>query len=54
MNLQAIRILFLKDLFLSRRHLFAYFVGGLAVELLIMTVALATAFLFQTRKRDLV
>ena len=34
MNLQAIRILFLKDLFLSRRHLFAYFVGGLAVELL--------------------
>lgn len=29
MNLQAIRILFLKDLFLSRRHLFAYFVAGL-------------------------
>ena len=30
MNLQAIRILFLKDLFLSRRPLFAYFVAGLA------------------------
>lgn len=32
MNLQAIRILFLKDLFLSRRYLFAYFVGGLAAS----------------------
>ena len=30
MNLQAIRILVLKDLFLSRRPLFAYFVAGLA------------------------
>lgn len=30
MNLQAIRILILKDLFLSRRHLFAYFAAGLA------------------------
>ena len=30
MNLQAIRILILKDLFLSRRPLFAYFVAGLA------------------------
>lgn len=29
MNLQAIRILFLKDVFLSRRPLFAYFVAGL-------------------------
>ena len=32
MNLQAIRILFLKDLFLSRRPLFAYFVAGLAAS----------------------
>jgi hypothetical protein len=32
MNLQAIKILFLKDLFLSRRYLFAYFVGGLAAS----------------------
>jgi hypothetical protein len=32
MNLQAIRILFLKDLFLSRRQLFAYFVGGIAAS----------------------
>ncbi len=30
MNLQAIQILFLKDLFLSRRYLFGYFAGGLA------------------------
>jgi hypothetical protein len=30
MNLQAIRILFMKDLFLSRRHMFAYFAGGVA------------------------
>ncbi len=29
MNLHAIQILFLKDLFLSRRHLFAYFLGGM-------------------------
>ena len=29
MNLQAIRILILKDLFLSRRPLFAYFVAGI-------------------------
>lgn len=29
MNTQAIRILFLKDLFLSRKPLFAYLVGGL-------------------------
>ena len=29
MNTQAIRILFLKDLFLSRKTLFAYFVAGL-------------------------
>ncbi len=34
MNLQAIRILFLKDLFLSRRPLFAYFVAGLAASAL--------------------
>ena len=34
MNLQAIRILFLKDLFLSRRQLFAYFVAGLAASAL--------------------
>jgi len=34
MNLKAIRILFLKDLFLSRRHLFAYFVGGVAASAL--------------------
>ena len=37
MNLQAIRILFLKDLFLSRRHLFAYFVAGLAASALACT-----------------
>lgn len=35
MNLQAIRILFLKDLFLSRRHLFAYFAGGLVASALV-------------------
>ena len=34
MNAQAIRILFLKDLFLSRRPLFAYFAAGLASSLL--------------------
>ena len=34
MNLRAIQILFLKDLFLSRRHLFAYFVGGGAASAL--------------------
>lgn len=37
MNLKAIRILFLKDLFLSRRHLFAYFVGGMAASALVCT-----------------
>lgn len=56
MNAHAIQILFLKDLFLSRRHLFAYFVGGMASAamacapnptvaymgfILIMTVAIA-------------
>lgn len=56
MNLQAVRILFLKDLFLSRRYLFAYFVAGLAASaisctpqstlsfvgfILVMTVAIA-------------
>jgi len=35
MNLQAIRILFLKDLFLSRRPLFAYFVAGMAASALV-------------------
>ncbi len=30
MNLQAVRVLFFKDLFLSRRQLFAYFVAGMA------------------------
>ncbi len=30
MNMQAIRILILKDLFLSRKFLFSYFVAGLA------------------------
>jgi len=35
MNLQAIRILFLKDLFLSRRPLFAYFVAGLAASAIV-------------------
>jgi ABC-2 type transport system permease protein len=34
-NLAAIRILFLKDLFLSRRHLFAYFAGGLAASAIV-------------------
>lgn len=32
MNFQAIRILYLKDLFLSRRQLFAYFAAGLAAS----------------------
>ncbi len=44
MNLQAIRILFLKDLFLSRRHLFAYFVGGLAASALACTPSATLAF----------
>jgi hypothetical protein len=35
MNIQAIQILFLKDLFLSRRHLFAYFAGGILSSILI-------------------
>lgn len=34
MNMQAIRILFLKDLFLSRRQLFGYFIAGLAASAL--------------------
>ncbi len=34
MNSHAIRILFMKDLFLSRRYLFAYFVAGLAAAAL--------------------
>lgn len=37
MNLKAIQILFLKDLFLSRRQLFAYFVGGMAASALACT-----------------
>lgn len=37
MNTQAIRILFLKDLFLSRRHLFAYFAGGMVSSILTCT-----------------
>jgi ABC-2 type transport system permease protein len=35
MNIQAIRILFLKDLFLSRRYLFAYFAAGLVASALV-------------------
>jgi len=35
MNTQAIRILFLKDLFLSRRPLFVYFAAGLGCSLLV-------------------
>ena len=57
MNLQAIRILFLKDLFLSRRQLFSYFAAGLVASavtcipdstfsfigfILVMTVAIAS------------
>ena len=57
MNLQAIRILFLKDLFLSRRNLFAYFTAGCVASavactpqatlsfvgfILVMTVAIAS------------
>lgn len=57
MNFQAIRILFLKDLFLSRRQLFSYFAAGLAASavtcipdstfsfigfILVMTVAIAS------------
>jgi ABC-2 type transport system permease protein len=34
-NIQAIQILFLKDLFLSRRHLFAYFAAGIVSSILI-------------------
>lgn len=34
MNFQAIRILFLKDLFLSRRYLFAYFAAGMLASIL--------------------
>ncbi len=34
MNVQAIQILFLKDLFLSRRPLFAYFAAGLGSSIL--------------------
>lgn len=34
MNTQAIGILFLKDLFLSRRHLFAYFAAGMVSSVL--------------------
>jgi hypothetical protein len=44
MNLKAIRILFLKDLFLSRRQLFAYFVGGLAASALACTPNATLAF----------
>jgi hypothetical protein len=61
MNLQAVRILFLKDLFLSRRHLFTYFMAGLASSalvcvpepsvsfvgfLLVVTVAIASGIHF--------
>lgn len=61
MNMQAIRILFLKDLFLSRRFLFAYFAGALAATaitcapnetvsfvgfILILTVAIAAGIHF--------
>jgi hypothetical protein len=35
MNMQAIQILFLKDLFLSRRQLFAYFAGGIVSSVLV-------------------
>lgn len=35
MNVQAIQILFLKDLFLSRRQLFAYFAAGIGSSILI-------------------
>lgn len=34
MNTQAIQILFLKDLYLSRKYLFAYFAGGLVSSVL--------------------
>ena len=61
MNLQAIRILFLKDLFLSRRFLFAYFAAGMVATaltvvndatisfvgfILILTVAIAAGIHF--------
>ncbi|MEQ1827454.1 MAG: hypothetical protein ABL921_15960 [Pirellula sp.] len=61
MNFQAIRILFLKDLFLSRRFLFAYFAAGMAASaltcvpdstvsflgfILILTVAIAAGIHF--------
>lgn len=37
MNVQAIKILFLKDLFLSRKYLFAYLVAGIACSFLACT-----------------
>ncbi len=37
MNIAAIRMLFLKDLFLSRRHLFAYFAAGAVAAALTAT-----------------
>ena len=45
MNLQAIRILFLKDLFLSRRQLFAYFAAGLAASALACAPEATFAFI---------
>lgn len=45
MNLKAIQILFLKDLFLSRRQLFAYFVGGMAASALACTPNSTVSFI---------
>ena len=45
MNPRAIQILFLKDLFLSRRQLFAYFVGGMAASALACTPNSTVSFI---------
>jgi ABC-2 type transport system permease protein len=44
MNLQSMRMLFLKDLFLSRRALFAYFVGGFVCSILMCIPNQTVAF----------
>ena len=45
MNLQAVKILFLKDLFLSRKYLFAYLVAGIACSFLACTPNKTLSFL---------
>ncbi|MFN7844613.1 MAG: hypothetical protein ACK5YR_20260 [Pirellula sp.] len=45
MNLQAVKILFLKDLFLSRKYLFAYLIAGIACSFLACTPSKTLSFL---------